>query len=274
MRYRIFAATLAAGLAAAAAAPAQDLAAGDAEAGERLFRQCQACHTIDEGGPNRTGPNLHGIVGAPVAADEDFRYSQALRDFGGDWSPDRLAAFLEDPRGTVPGTKMIFRGLREMEDRADMIAYLNSQSADPMPIGGAAAEDGAAGDAGGGADAEDDAGDPEDGAQADPAGETEAAAAASGSAGPQPAAATGVAASDLGQLVPGEGAQLTYDVCTACHSEMIVAQQGKTREGWADLLVWMVEEQGMAELPQEDRETVLDYLAEHYNTDRPNFPRR
>lgn len=54
---------------------------------------------------------------------------------------------------------------------------------------------------------------------------------------------------------------------------MIVAQQGKTRKGWDELLVWMVEEQGMSEPSSEDRELILDYLAEHYNTDRPNFPR-
>ena len=55
---------------------------------------------------------------------------------------------------------------------------------------------------------------------------------------------------------------------------MIVAQQGKTREGWDKLFDWMVEEQGMSELEPEERETILDYLAEHYNTDRPNFPSR
>jgi cytochrome c len=54
---------------------------------------------------------------------------------------------------------------------------------------------------------------------------------------------------------------------------MIVAQQGKTREGWDEMLVWMVEEQGMAEIPEDERNIILDYLAEHYNTDRPNFPR-
>ncbi|UWQ27160.1 aldehyde dehydrogenase (plasmid) [Leisingera aquaemixtae] len=79
---------------------------------------------------------------------------------------------------------------------------------------------------------------------------------------------------EFGQLVAAEGAEETFYACTACHSEMIVAQQGKTREGWAELLDWMVEEQGMAELEPAEREVILDYLAAHYNTDRPNFPRR
>jgi len=93
-----------------------------------------------------------------------------------------------------------------------------------------------------------------------------------------PPAAAGDAAldprdTDVGQLVEAEGAGLTYDTCTACHSEMIVAQQGLTREGWDKLLHWMVEKQGMAPIEAPDRRRILDYLATHYNTDRPNFPR-
>ncbi len=80
--------------------------------------------------------------------------------------------------------------------------------------------------------------------------------------------------SEYGLLAEGEGVEETYYACTACHSEMIVAQQGKTREGWDKLLVWMVENQGMPELEPVERDTILDYLAAHYNTDRPNFPRR
>ncbi len=77
---------------------------------------------------------------------------------------------------------------------------------------------------------------------------------------------------DVGALYPAEGAGLTYDYCASCHSTMIVAQQGQTREGWDELLVWMVEKQGMQPIPEDDREIVLDYLAKHYNTDRPHFP--
>ncbi len=78
---------------------------------------------------------------------------------------------------------------------------------------------------------------------------------------------------EFGRLVVAEGVEETYYACTACHSEMIIAQQGKTREDWDELFVWMVEEQGMDEIPEPERSKILDYLAEHYNTDRPNFPR-
>jgi hypothetical protein len=77
---------------------------------------------------------------------------------------------------------------------------------------------------------------------------------------------------DVGLLHPAPGAQITYDYCTACHSEMIIAQQGQTREGWDEILVWMVEEMGMYELEDEDRSQILDYLGTYYNPDRPYFP--
>ncbi|WP_386171146.1 c-type cytochrome [Sulfitobacter pontiacus] len=117
---------------AAAAEPetpgAEILAQGDPAAGEKVFRKCKACHTVEEDGPSRVGPNLYGIVGASVAAVDGFRYSGALTDHAGDWTPDRLAAFLANPRKAVPGTKMSFAGLRKPEDQADVIAYLASLS--------------------------------------------------------------------------------------------------------------------------------------------------
>ena len=117
---------------AAAAEPetpgAEILAQGDPAAGEKVFRKCKAYHTVEEDGPSRVGPNLYGIVGASVAAVDGFRYSGALTDHGGDWTPDRLAAFLANPRKAVPGTKMSFAGLRKPEDQADVIAYLVSLS--------------------------------------------------------------------------------------------------------------------------------------------------
>ena len=69
------------------------------------------------------------------------------------------------------------------------------------------------------------------------------------------------------------GAQITYDYCSGCHSEMIIAQQGQTRDGWDDILVWMVEDMGMGEIDNEDRNMILDYLATYYNPDRPHFPK-
>lgn len=101
------------------------------------------------------------------------------------------------------------------------------------------------------------------------------AAALAAAALPAPAQETGNGpdVGDVGVLHPVEGARVTYDYCASCHSERLVAQQGQTREGWDELLVWMVEKQGMQPIPEEDREAILDYLAEHYNTDRPHFPR-
>lgn len=94
--------------------------------------------------------------------------------------------------------------------------------------------------------------------------------------GVTPAAADTVAADEdpeFGILKVAPGVEETYYACTACHSEMIVAQQGLTRQHWDDLFEWMVDEQGMSEIDEPDRSLILDYLAEHYNEDRPNFPR-
>lgn len=80
--------------------------------------------------------------------------------------------------------------------------------------------------------------------------------------------------SEFGLLVDKPGAEETFIYCTACHSEKIVAQQGLTREGWEELLVWMVDEQEMDPIEEPDYSRIIDYLSKHYNTDRPNFPKR
>jgi cytochrome c len=88
------------------------------------------------------------------------------------------------------------------------------------------------------------------------------------------AAGTPVLADEpYGVLVDEPGVESTYIHCAACHSERLVAQQGLSRERWAKLLVWMVDEQGMREIPEAERDVILDYLTEHYGPDRPNFPR-
>lgn len=110
------------------------LAMGDVDAGEKAFRKCTACHTVDQGGANRVGPNLYGIVGAPVASADGFGYSDVMTEYGGDWSPARLDAFLASPRSEIPGTKMGFAGLKKDQDRADVVAYLNAQSDAPLPV--------------------------------------------------------------------------------------------------------------------------------------------
>lgn len=209
------------------------LGKADPEAGEQKVRTCKGCHTIGADEPDRAGPNLYGVVGRAVASSEGFKYSPALRDFGGNWDMERLDTFLENPRDAVPRTRMVFRGLSDPQDRADVIAYLNSQSAAPMDLARAGTE----------------ASEPTEKQEQEQE-------------------------QDFGQLVVDEGVEETFYTCTACHSGMIVAQQGKTRDGWKKLLVWMVEEQGMSELPEDELNVILDYLAANYNTDRPNFPKR
>lgn len=102
--------------------------------GEVQFKKCLQCHNVNAGGANGIGPNLHGIVGAPVAAKPGFGYSNALKEHGGRWEWERLSAWLENPRKAVPGNKMSFAGISKAEDRADVLAYLNSQSANPLPL--------------------------------------------------------------------------------------------------------------------------------------------
>lgn len=100
------------------------MAAAEPAAGEKVFAKCKACHKID--GNNATGPHLDGVVGRPVASVEGFGYSEAMKAHGGDWTPEALFAFLGNPKGVVPGTKMGFAGLPKLEDRANLITYLQS----------------------------------------------------------------------------------------------------------------------------------------------------
>lgn len=111
------------------------LAAADPEAGAKVARKCTACHTFEQGGKNKLGPNLYNIVGMQVAANPDFRYSKALQEKSGEvWSYENLSAYLESPRTWAPGTKMVFAGLRKPEDRAALIAFLRSHHDNPPPL--------------------------------------------------------------------------------------------------------------------------------------------
>ncbi|MEN0653602.1 MULTISPECIES: c-type cytochrome [Hyphobacterium] len=110
------------------------LANASADAGERIARRCVSCHTFEQGGANGTGPNLWGVVGADKATHAGFGYSAALSSMEGTWTYENLDAFIENPRGYVPGTNMSFAGLRGEEDRADLLAYLQTLSADPVPF--------------------------------------------------------------------------------------------------------------------------------------------
>lgn len=100
---------------------------GDAAAGERVFRQCAACHTV-EAGKNRVGPTLHGIVGRMAGTVEGFAYSKSNKEFGKEWSVQLMFDYLENPRTAMPGNKMAFAGLRNPQDRADVIAFIVQKS--------------------------------------------------------------------------------------------------------------------------------------------------
>ena len=100
------------------------LAAADPAAGEKIFGKCKACHKID--GTNSTGPHLDGVVGRPVASVEGFKFSDGMKAHGGDWTPEALQEFLTSPKTVVKGTKMTFAGLPKIEDRANLIAYLET----------------------------------------------------------------------------------------------------------------------------------------------------
>ena len=121
---------------------------GDPAKGQKVFRKCASCHTVDKGGKTKSGPNLWGVVGADVAASGGYKkYSKALRGHGGQWTPARLDAFLTKPRKDVPGTRMTFAGLKKEKDRSNLIAYLNAQSDRPLTVAAAAPGGAAAGTA-------------------------------------------------------------------------------------------------------------------------------
>ncbi|PRY86815.1 c-type cytochrome [Donghicola tyrosinivorans] len=94
--------------------------------GEKVFKKCKACHKVGDGAKNGSGPQLNGIVGRAVASADGFKYSGPMVDHGGDWTPERLAAFLANPKGEVKGTKMSFAGLKKEEDVAAVIEYLKT----------------------------------------------------------------------------------------------------------------------------------------------------
>ena len=95
--------------------------------GEQVFRRCVACHTIDAGGGNGIGPNLHGIVGRPVASHAGFSYSGAMKAKGGVWDAAALDAFVAEPMKALPGTRMAFAGVIDPADRKALFLYLEAQ---------------------------------------------------------------------------------------------------------------------------------------------------
>ena len=125
----------ASGPAAAAVEPiAARLAKADATKGQAVAKQCLSCHKLEKGAPNGTGPALYGIVGKDAGKAAGFAYSPKMAEMGKKWDFELLDAFLANPKGVVPGTKMSFAGVSKPDARADLVAFLNTLSDSPLPL--------------------------------------------------------------------------------------------------------------------------------------------
>jgi len=125
------------------------LAAADVAKGEQVFGKCKSCHTIEAGGANGLGPNLHGVLGEGIGVGAGgFAFSDALKGVGGSWNFENMNEWLTSPKKFAPGTKMTFAGLSSPEDRAAILVYMNSQGSNlPLPAPVAEAAPAASGDA-------------------------------------------------------------------------------------------------------------------------------
>tara|TARA_Y100001935_G_C17078950_1_gene395302 strand:- start:162 stop:698 length:537 start_codon:yes stop_codon:yes gene_type:complete len=110
------------------------MALGDVLSGEKIFKKCAACHSINKGGKNNIGPALYNVVGRKIGGVTDYKYSKALVAYGKEWSFEELNGFLIKPAKWIKGTKMAYAGLRKETDRASVIKYLNQNSDNPLPL--------------------------------------------------------------------------------------------------------------------------------------------
>ena len=110
------------------------MALGDVASGEKIFKKCAACHSINKGGKHKIGPALYNVVGRKVGAVEGYKYSKALIAYEKDWTFEELNGFLIKPAKHIKGTKMAYAGLRKETDRASVIKYLNENSDNPLPL--------------------------------------------------------------------------------------------------------------------------------------------
>lgn len=267
------------------------LAGADAEHGSKIFLQCMACHVKEKGAAHTVGPNLWEIIGRPVGSQPDFAYSDSLKAIGGVWDFEKLSRYLFEPQALAPETRMAFAGIKRADERADLIAYLQTLSDQPVAL--PAPPDTVDGPTYGGL----------------PAGDGRAATyftcrachavdqftdrhrsrdgwdellaemvSDHGMVAPEPWAERlmlDYLATHFGKqqednwdgLPPGPGREEVFYSCNACHSLKLVTQQGMSRSRWDDTLEWMVEEQGMSEFSNDSaRALVLDYLTQHFGS--------
>lgn len=100
----------------------------DLENGRKTFGLCRSCHTLPQGGSDMTGPNLHGVFGRTAGTHGDYKYSEPLKASAIVWDGPKVDAWIENPKAVVPGTKMVFMGVKDPKDRTDLIAYLMTQT--------------------------------------------------------------------------------------------------------------------------------------------------
>ena len=110
------------------------MALGDIASGEKIFKKCAACHSINKGGKNKIGPALYNVVGRKVGGLVDYKYSKTLASYGKEWTFEELNGFLIKPSAYLKGTKMSYAGLRKETDRASIIKYLNQNGDSPKPL--------------------------------------------------------------------------------------------------------------------------------------------
>jgi cytochrome c len=116
------------------------LAGASVERGGKTAKECELCHNLGKGQGSKIGPDLYGVVGRKVASEPGFNYSAALKAKASTWTFDALNVWLTNPRADVPGTLMTFAGIDSEKQRADVVAYLNSNSDKPLPLPKAAAQ--------------------------------------------------------------------------------------------------------------------------------------
>ena len=110
------------------------MALGDFVNGEKIFKKCAACHSINKGGKNKIGPALYNVVGRTVGGLDDYKYSKTLASYDKQWTFEELNGFLKKPASYLKGTKMSYAGLRKEKDRASVIKYLNQSSDSPKQL--------------------------------------------------------------------------------------------------------------------------------------------
>jgi cytochrome c len=109
-------------------------ASTNAAEGAKIFKKCAACHSITEGGANKIGPALWGVLGRPAGTVPGYKYSKAMAAHGKNWSFEEMNGFLIKPKDWIKGTKMSFAGLKKAKDRASVILYMNENTNSPLPI--------------------------------------------------------------------------------------------------------------------------------------------